>query len=507
MINDMNGTPRGKYPCTGAYAYTASGNGIEEWEPSFTYHNTRFIEVIGYPGQPDLDSVQGVVVHTDLERIGHVAVAEPMPQRIYDAMADTVRYVTQGNYQGNVCVERAAHLMCVYQSAAMWLYTYRAGPVLQHLLRGMRAGTRDGNPPEQVPERGKGVKDLVADYASTVTLPYLAFAMGGDRRQLETHYPCMTAFIKAQEKRIGDVDAFTGWGDWDDASRTDQREISQSTVEHSPWKDLGLRGQLPVNTPIPLVTAAVYYEAIVKCRKLAELLGKPDDLVWLERDRTQLQAALTSRYYDAKAKTFGSQCADTMALAFGFAPPDDRQAIAASLHRDMTGPWQGHTSCGSWGITEIPGALSAFGYADEAYRLFTQDDYPSFGFNLQDGRNAICVGWAKHPPTGRMIGNEKNGPGKWFYDSLAGIRPDIEHPGFKHFFLTPVFPAQLPEARVSHESPYGPIASAWKREGDVIRWNITIPWNTTATAKFPDGTTKQLESGHHKFAIPQPRKP
>jgi alpha-L-rhamnosidase len=220
-----------------------------------------------------------------------------------------------------------------------------------------------------------------------------------------------------------------------------------------------------------------------------------------------LQTAINSRYYDAKTKSYGSQCADAMALAFGFAPPDDRQAIAASLRRDLNGPWQGHMSAGSWGIAEIPGALSAAGYADDAYRLFTQDDYPSFGFNLQDGRNAICVGWAKGPPVGRMIGNEKNGPGKWFYESLGGIRPDIERPGCKHFFLAPVFPAQLPEVRVSHQSPYGTIRTEWKREGDAIRWDVTVPWNTTATAQFPDGTTRQLESGHHEFTIPQQRKP
>ena len=507
MINDANGTPRGRYPCSGGYAFTASGIGTEEWEPSFTYHNTRFVEVIGYPGQPDIDSVQGVVVHTDLERIGHVALGETMPQRIYDAMADTIRYVSQGNYQGNVCVERAAHLMVVYQSAATWLFTYRAESVLQNFLRGLRAGTRDGDPPEQVPVRGDGQKDLVADSAATVTLPTLAYAMGGDRRQLESHYPFMTAYIKAQERRIGDIDSFTGWGDWGDAYRTEKREIAKSTVEQSPFREIGAAGQLPVNTPIPLVTAAVYYDAITKCLKIAEVLGKAEDIPWLAHDRAELQANLNRRYYDSKAKTYGSQCADAMALAFGFAPAGDREAVAASLHRDLIGPWQGHMSGGSWGITEIPGVLSAFGYADEAYRLFTQDEYPSFGLGLMGGRNAISVRWDKHPPVARMIGNEKNGPGKWFYDYLGGIRTDIERPGFKHFILAPVFPAQLPEARVSHDSPYGRIGSAWKHEGDAVHWNITIPWNTTATIKLPQFAAGKItvngqpqESG--EFALP-----
>jgi len=35
--------------------YTLKGDGEEVWEPSFTYHGFRYVEVTGYPGVPTVD--------------------------------------------------------------------------------------------------------------------------------------------------------------------------------------------------------------------------------------------------------------------------------------------------------------------------------------------------------------------------------------------------------------------------------------------------------------------
>jgi alpha-L-rhamnosidase len=83
---------------------------------------------------------------------------------------------------------------------------------------------------------------------------------------------------------------------------------------------------------------------------------------------------------------------------------------------------------------------------------------------------------------------------RWLYEDLCGIRPDPAAPGFKHFFLEPKIPAELDSAGTEFQSPYGKVASAWKRDGDSIRWNVTVPWNTTATVKLP-GLTKITVNG------------
>ena len=49
--------------------YTLKGAGAEVWEPRFTYHGFRYVEVRGYPGKPPLDAIEGRVVHDDMRLI------------------------------------------------------------------------------------------------------------------------------------------------------------------------------------------------------------------------------------------------------------------------------------------------------------------------------------------------------------------------------------------------------------------------------------------------------
>jgi alpha-L-rhamnosidase len=73
----------------------------------------------------------------------------------------------------------------------------------------------------------------------------------------------------------------------------------------------------------------------------------------------------------------------------------------------------------------------------------------------------------------------------WFWYGLGGLRPDEAHPGLKHFTLAPQIPGKMAWAKIAHESPYGNIISSWKRGGDQIRWEVTVPPNSTATALIP----------------------
>jgi alpha-L-rhamnosidase len=73
--------------------------------------------------------------------------------------------------------------------------------------------------------------------------------------------------------------------------------------------------------------------------------------------------------------------------------------------------------------------------------------------------------------------------------------------------FAPIFPEGLGWVKASYDCPYGTIRSEWKKQDGGVEWNITVPPNTSAMAKFPDGTTKQLESGRHTFTIPEQRKP
>jgi alpha-L-rhamnosidase len=134
--------------------------------------------------------------------------------------------------------------------------------------------------------------------------------------------------------------------------------------------------------------------------------------------------------------------------------------------------------------------LARHGFADEAALLFQTDTYPSWGQIVRRwGYNVIPERWpeSRHATDigRRRIQPEKAPAARWVYDSLGGIKPLPEAPGFKCFELSPSIPATVDACEVAYQSPYGRIASAWKREGGTIRWNVVVPWNTTATVKLP----------------------
>jgi alpha-L-rhamnosidase len=79
-----------------------------------------------------------------------------------------------------------------------------------------------------------------------------------------------------------------------------------------------------------------------------------------------------------------------------------------------------------------------------------------------------------------------------FHESLGGIRPDADHPGFKHFFLKPCFLPDLDWAKVTYRSPYGLIDSSWKREDGVLIWSVTIPENSTAEVQLHAFSINQI---------------
>ncbi len=86
--------------------------------------------------------------------------------------------------------------------------------------------------------------------------------------------------------------------------------------------------------------------------------------------------------------------------------------------------------------------------------------------------------------------------GEWLFEYVAGIAPDVEHPGYKHTIIQPYPGAGLTSVQASVGSIYGRIASGWKLEGQSLTLHVVIPVNTTATVYVPaDPAGKVTEGG------------
>ena len=83
----------------------------------------------------------------------------------------------------------------------------------------------------------------------------------------------------------------------------------------------------------------------------------------------------------------------------------------------------------------------------------------------------------------------------WCYESLCGIQPVYDRPGFKHFILAPQPPPGMTWAQAEIQTVHGTITSRWERKNGRLVYAFTVPANTTATIRLPhdrkaDGDTK-----------------
>ena len=141
-----------------------------------------------------------------------------------------------------------------------------------------------------------------------------------------------------------------------------------------------------------------------------------------------------------------------------------------------------HIDVGLLGSKAILNALSENGHPEVAYRLASQETYPSWGWWIVNGATTFYENWDLEAKRDLSLNHIMFGEiNAWFYKALGGIKPDPEKPGFKNGLLKPNFVHGLEHFHAEHDGPYGKIVSSWKKEGDKVFYNVAIPANSSAS--------------------------
>ena len=180
-----------------------------------------------------------------------------------------------------------------------------------------------------------------------------------------------------------------------------------------------------------------------------------------------------------------------------------------------------HIDVGLLGSKAILNALSENGYADLAYQVATQKDFPSWGAWIKDGATTLYEDWkVDKDRKGAMSRNHImfGEISAWFYKALGGIKPDPNHPGYKNIILEPHFVEGLDKFNAEHNGPYGTIHSSWLKNNDRVKYDLVIPANSRASlilkgkklidqdgiefSKINKNTFRaQVGSGHYSLVI------
>lgn len=491
-MNSGGGAPRTKQ----VDAYISDGEDEARWSPSFTWHGFRYMEVSGIDTEPPLDAFTAHLTRTDIDRIGQFSSSDPLINRIHETALWSFETNLVSVPSDCPIRERNGWTGDAHATIQMASYNFDMGPFLDKYLGDFR--TTDMISPAIVP--GRRTHSGKVDWAAAeVLLTWEQYLHSGDRSVIERQYESLLEYVAYVEQAMDDdrvTDPFHYYGDWCDA-----------------LPELGMARPLgrctSFSTPGDLTATALMARVFDQMSQMAGRIGRSEDADAFRQRRDAIRSAFHRAYYDDRHASYGSQTANAMALEFGIAPLAQRSSIAAALDADVRDKWDGHASVGALGQTWLYPALSKAGYTDTALGTFTADGPPGYRYLFDTlGGTTLWEDITQFVPgKGAVPGKSLNHPFKggydaWFYSGLGGINPDPARPGYKHFFLRPVFPKGLMQATVSLETGYGTIRSAWRREGDRIVWNFEVPFNSSATVKLaglPSAGKKAAPGAHTYF--------
>jgi alpha-L-rhamnosidase len=471
--------------------YTCRGGGMEEWEPSFTFHGFQYVEVSGLKAAPSRDALTGVVLHSDWTPAGDFECSHPLVNRLFrnvvwswkgnslDLPTDCPQRDERLGWTGDaqVFVGTAAGIADVNGFFAKWLRDLREHQGSDGAIPGivpfshLQGPQRDG----KTPDGGPGWADAMVVCAWTMYERY------GDLRLLREHWPALERWLAQQERTSRDgLRAYPGsgtscYGDW---LALDAPEGAQ-----------GPRGA----TPHDLIGCAWYAHALDLATRIARALGET-----AAQDRyARLHAAAKANFQRHFLTPAGRLVAETqtaavLALHFDLVPDELRPVIADWLEADIRRRGR-RLSTGFLGTPFIQPVLTREGRLETAAALLFQTAWPSWLYAVTQGATTIWERWDgwtaergfQNPGMNSFNHYAYGAVGEWLIAAVAGIAPDPAAPGRPRFRLRPCLLPGLDHARARLDTPWGRVESAWRRTGEGLAWEVAVPANAAAVARIP----------------------
>ncbi|WEK34022.1 MAG: family 78 glycoside hydrolase catalytic domain [Candidatus Pseudobacter hemicellulosilyticus] len=471
---------------------TLSGKGEESFSPRFNYKGFQYVEVTSsVPLQLTKESLVGYFVHSDVPVAGRIHSSDSLLNKLWAAanrayLSNLMGYPTDCPQREKNGWTGDAHI-----ALETGLYNFDGITVYEKWLADHRDEQQpNGTLPSIIPTDGWGYEwGNGPDWTSTIAIiPWNIYLFYGDTSLLSACYDNIKRYV-------------------DRITRTAPHGLT----------DWGLGDWVPVRsrTPVEFTSTIYYYVDASILAKAAILLGKKGDAVHYKALTEKIKTAFNQKYLKAGEATYSNsyQTELSAALHWGLAPDSLREKIAATLAARVRENGNA-LDVGLLGTRTILEALSSNGHGQLAYALATRKTFPSWGWWIQNGATTLLENWDLNATNDRSMNHIMFGAvGGWLYSGLAGIRPDEQAPGFKKVILEPLFPDSLAAFEAAHNGPYGPIKTSWKRENGQIRYQVSIPYGssaqltlkeTAAAARWKDSRVQRLPSkkGTIVYALP-----
>jgi alpha-L-rhamnosidase len=435
--------------------FTLKGGATELYQPRFTYHGFRYVELSGWPGVPTLRDLEGIPVHADVAPAGTFESSHPLLNRIHS----NFRWSILNNLMGipTDTATRDERTPCQMDSVVVEDAAIHNFDMDQYYTKWLADIA--------------GEQSIPVWSGDQVFLPMRLYQYYGDRRTLEQQYPNIRTLVEHFSATAAAQNHWAGgFGDW------------------CPPGPGGYKGCFSEGE---LTDTAVYYQTVVYAAECARLLGQSDDEARFTRLAASIRSAFNARHYHADSHTYssGRQVSSVLPLAFGLVPEDQRAAVAGALAERVEHTDHTHLDTGIFGTRYLFDVLLDHGYADLAFNTLTQTTAPGYGHQIGLGATTNWEQWAYKVSMETHDHAMFAGPGATLYTHLAGIQPAA--PGYKEIVIRPRIPAGLTHVRASLRTVMGLVESEWDtRQGYTQR--VTLPANATATVYVPAASARQV---------------
>ncbi|MEV5789255.1 alpha-L-rhamnosidase [Streptomyces sp. NPDC052192] len=445
--------------------YTLKGGGEESYEPRFTFHGFRYVEITGFPGTPSARAVTGRVMHTSAPFTFEFETDVPMLNQLHS----NITWGQRGNFLSvptdtPARDERLGWTGDINVFAPTASYTMESARFLTKWLVDLRdAQTADGAFTDVAPMVGT-VGNGVAGWGDAgVTVPWALHQAYGDRQVLEDAWPSVQAWLSYLERNSdGLLRPAGGYGDWLNVSD---------------------------ETPKDVIATAYFAHSADLAARMATELGK--DATPFARLFASVRDAFRSAYVGADGKVKGdTQTAYVLALSMDLLPEAVRTAAAGRLV-DLIRAKDWHLSTGFLGTPRLLPVLTDTGHTDVAYRLLQQRSFPSWGYQIDKGSTTMWERWDSIKPDGSFQTPDMNSfnhyaygsVGEWMYANIAGIAAG--RPGYREIVVRPRPGGDVTSARATFTSVHGPVSTRWSLRSGTFDLTCAVPANTTAEVWIP----------------------
>jgi alpha-L-rhamnosidase len=472
------------------------------YEPRFTYHGFRFVEVDGLTQQPQLSHIRGKMVASSSPETGTFATSD----RDVNKLWENIRWTQWGNMISvpTDCPqrdEREGWMGDAQVFSQTAIFNLDMAGFYTKWMRDIRDDQLpDGRFPDISPHDGGWLSIYNAPgWADAgVIIPWRMYQNYNDTDILTTQYDAMKRFVDFIHRHNPDLLWRVGrgrmYGDW----------LNGNTIVSADYPKTG--GQMPNDVYSTIYFA--YSTGIVA--RAAGLLGREGDRVYYGALAEKIKQAFVAAYVSSDGKIEGdTQAGYAMALEWDMLPETLRVPAAAHM-ADAVRAYDYRISTGIHSTIRLMKQLCEYGYSDIAYRLLMSRRFPSWFYSIDQGATTIWERWDGYV-AGRGFQNAGmnsfnhvaiGAVGEWMYSHILGIRPDDGRPGYRHFTVKPLPGGKLTWAKGSYHAITGRIEVSWTNAGGEFALDVTVPPNTEATVVMPYGNkTYSVGSGKHHFSV------